>query len=85
MQTVEHVEALPGAMRIRLSKEEIGQIHDAKAFDPLFPNTFLFGNKFNTKLTAADQGNYQMATWIDAPPKQEVSSVLVTSDGELIS
>ncbi|RYP34407.1 hypothetical protein DL767_004276 [Monosporascus sp. MG133] len=70
VQTVEHVKALPGALRIKLSKEEIEQIHDAAPFNPLFPHTFLFGKKYNTGLAAADQVNYQMAAWIDAPPTQ---------------
>ena len=62
-------------MAISLSNEEIDEIHGAKNFDPLFPNTFLFGQKYNTRLTVADQANYQMATWIDAPPKRVVSDV----------
>lgn len=70
VQTVEHVKLLPNALGIELSREEIDKIQDAAVFNPLFPNTFLFGHKYNTRLTAADQGNYQMATWINAPPKQ---------------
>ncbi|RYO96016.1 hypothetical protein DL764_007553 [Monosporascus ibericus] len=69
VQTVEHVKALPGALRIKLSKEEIERIHDAAPFNPLFPHTFLF-EKYNTGRTAADQVNYHMAAWIDAPPRQ---------------
>jgi|SRR5690242_1847313 len=71
VQTVEHVKAIPHALNIQLSNEEIDEIHNAAPFNPLFPNTFLFGaEKYNTRLTAADQTNYQMATWINAPPKQ---------------
>lgn len=71
MQTVEHVKAIPGALEVQLSEEEIDAIHNAGTFDPLFPTSFLFAGKgYNTKLNAADQTNYQMATWINAPPKQ---------------
>jgi hypothetical protein len=73
VQTVEHVKALPGAIAVKLSKEEIDRIHDAAQFNPLFPNTFLYGDKYNTKLTTTDHLMYHMATWIQAPPKQPVS------------
>jgi hypothetical protein len=59
-------------MGITLSPEAIDQIHGAAGFNPLFPNTFLFGEKYNTRLTAANQVHYEMATWIDAPAKQPV-------------
>jgi hypothetical protein len=59
-------------MSVKLSPEEIDEIHGAAPFNPLFPNTFLFEGKYNTRLTVADQTHYQMATWIDAPPKQPV-------------
>lgn len=62
---------MPNALDIELSNEEIDAIHNAGTFDPLFPNTFLFaGKKYNTRLNAADQANYQMAAWINAPSKQ---------------
>lgn len=62
---------MPNAVEIQLSNDEIDEIQNAAPFDPLFPNSFLFsGRAYNTKLTAADEGNYQMATWINAPPKQ---------------
>ncbi|KAH7138456.1 NADP-dependent oxidoreductase domain-containing protein [Dendryphion nanum] len=72
VQTIDHVKAMPEALRIKLSSEEIAEIHNAKAFDPLFPNTFLFANnqRYHTRLTVADQTNIQMSCWIDAPPKQ---------------
>lgn len=77
VQTVEHVKAIPGALRIKLSKDDIGEIHDAAPFNPLFPNSFLFGEKtrYSTKLTAEDVVQYKMAAWIDAPPKAGVSRV----------
>ena len=70
MQTIEHVKLMPNALNIQLSNDDIDQIHNAAPFNPLFPNSFLFGDKYNLRLTAADQSNYQMATWINAPPKQ---------------
>jgi aryl-alcohol dehydrogenase-like predicted oxidoreductase len=70
VQTVEHVRAMVPAMSISLSKDEIGEIQGAAPFNPLFPQNFIFGGKhYSTRLTAADQANYQMAAWIDAPPK----------------
>ncbi|KAH6691440.1 norsolorinic acid reductase [Plectosphaerella plurivora] len=69
VQTVEHVKAMPGAISVKLSEEEIGQLHGAAPFNPLFPNTFLWEKPYNTKLTFADQFNVQMGTWVDAPPK----------------
>jgi hypothetical protein len=58
---------------VKLSTDEIDEIHGVTPFNPLFPNSFLFEKKYNLRLTAADQVHYQMATWIDAPPKQPVS------------
>jgi aryl-alcohol dehydrogenase-like predicted oxidoreductase len=70
VQTVEHVNAMVPALGIALSKEEIDEIHRAAPFNPMFPQNFIFGGQlYSTRLTAADQANYQMAAWIDAPPK----------------
>jgi hypothetical protein len=79
VQTVEHVKLLPAAMSVELTSGEIDEIHAAAPFNPLFPNTFLFGEKYNTRLTVADQTSYQMSTWLDAPPKQPVRDKLPTS------
>jgi hypothetical protein len=62
-------------MSTKLSREEIEEIHGAVPVNPLFSNTFLFVGKYNTRLTVADHVGYQMATWIDAPPKQPVSNI----------
>ncbi|KAF9697146.1 hypothetical protein EKO04_004554 [Ascochyta lentis] len=70
VQTIEHVKLMPNALNIHLSTKEIDEIHNATLFRPLFPNSFLFGEGYSTRLTAADQTNYQMSTWINAPPKQ---------------
>jgi hypothetical protein len=75
VQTIEHIKLLPAAMSVKLSTEEIDEIHGAAPFNPLFPNSFLFEKKYDLRLTAADQVHYQMATWIDAPPKQPVSEI----------
>jgi len=73
VQTVEHVRAMPEALRIELSKAEITQIQDAAEFKPLFPMNFLFSysgeQKYSLGLTAADVSQVHMATWIQAPPR----------------
>ena len=80
VNTVDHVKAMPDALRIKLSKEEIFAIQTAAPFTPLFPVNFLFNFRndqaYNTSLTAANNQQYQMAAWIDAPPKQSVSNLL---------
>ena len=77
VQTVEHVKAMPEALRINLSKDEIEAIQSAVPFNPLFPVNFLFNfrndQNYNLSLTAANNQQYQMAAWINAPPKQPVS------------
>jgi hypothetical protein len=73
VQTVEHVKAIPGALSVKLSREEIQQLHDAAPFNPLFPNTFIWEEKYHTRLTFADQTHMKMGTWVDAPSKQAVS------------
>ncbi|KAK3651226.1 hypothetical protein LTR56_002084 [Elasticomyces elasticus] len=78
VQTVEHVRAMPDALRIKLSPEDIKQIHEASPLVPQFPMDFLFRYgaevPYNTRLTAADVSQSQMACWFDAPPKQPVSN-----------
>lgn len=70
---------MPEALRIKLSREEIESIQNAADFNPLFPMNFIFNFKGNQKyslnFTAAHNQQYQMAAWIDAPPKQAVSPV----------
>ncbi|KAI5210580.1 Aldo/keto reductase [Aureobasidium subglaciale] len=74
VQTVEHVKAMPDALRITLTPEEVAKVQDAASFDPLFPMSFLYNydgsQKYSTKLTPAHNQQYQMAAWINAPPKQ---------------
>ncbi|KAH0847975.1 Norsolorinic acid reductase A [Fonsecaea pedrosoi] len=74
VQTVEHVKALPEALRIELSKEDVEAIQDAGDYRPPFPMSFLFQwtgeEKYHLGLTPADVSQYQMAAWIQAPPKQ---------------
>ena len=68
---------MPDALRVKLSKEDIRAIQGAAPFNPLFPMNFLFNFKgdqeYNLGLTAANNQQYQMAAWIDAPPKSLVS------------
>jgi hypothetical protein len=79
VQTVEHVKAMPEALRIKLSKEDIDAIHNAIPFHPLFPVNFLFNfrgdQEFNLSLNAEHNQQYQMAAWINAPPKRPVSEL----------
>ena len=71
---MEHVQAIPDALRIKLSPTEIGSIHDASPFEPLFPMNFLFNFRgdqpYHLGLTAADNEQYQMTAQVQAPPKQ---------------
>ncbi|KAH9236341.1 hypothetical protein K456DRAFT_1723083 [Colletotrichum gloeosporioides 23] len=73
VNTVAHVEAIPEAIGIELSKADIDLIHEASPFDPRFPMNFAFGymkgGKYDLSLTAADNQQYTIAAWIDAPPK----------------
>ncbi|KAM0575561.1 hypothetical protein ACHAP9_000824 [Verticillium nonalfalfae] len=74
VQSVEHIKAIPAAIEVELSKEDIGDLHAAAAFNPLFPNTFLFDkDPYSTKLTFAHQTHLQMTTWLDAPSKDDAS------------
>jgi len=65
------------ALKFKLSKEEIAEIHKASEFEPLFPQSFLFNFRgdqpYNLSFTASNNQQYQMSSWIDAPPKQLVS------------
>ncbi|KIW33921.1 uncharacterized protein PV07_00735 [Cladophialophora immunda] len=74
VQTVEHVQAMPEALHVRLSEDDIKTIQNAYPFDPLFPMNFLFNFRgdqpYSLALTAAHNQQYQMAAWINAPPKQ---------------
>ena len=78
VQTVEHVKAMPDALRIELSKDEIAQIHAAAEFNPMFPMSFLFSyggkGEYSLASTAADVSQVHMATWIQAPPKPLVGT-----------
>lgn len=77
VQTPEHVRAMPDALRVSLTDEEVAKIHDAAPFNPLFPNNFLFpykdGKGYNTGMRTSDVVNWNMAAWIDVPPRQQVS------------
>lgn len=75
VQTVEHIKAMPDALRVELSKEDIAKIHEASPYDPGFPMTFLFNFKsdqpFHLGLTEKDVQQYQMSAIIGGPPKQQ--------------
>lgn len=76
VQTPEHVRAMPDALRVSLTDEEVAKIHDAAPFNPLFPNNFLFpckdGKGYNTSMRTSDVINWNMVAWIDVPPRQQV-------------
>lgn len=78
VNTVEHVNAMPAAMDVKLTKDEVLQIQAAKKFQPLFPVDFLYNFRndqpYHLGLSPADQQQYQMSAWINAPPKQWVST-----------
>ncbi|KAE8354352.1 NADP-dependent oxidoreductase domain-containing protein [Aspergillus coremiiformis] len=70
VHTVDHVHAMAEALTFQLSTDEIRAIQGAAPFVPIFPMAFLFGkDHYHTRMTAADHKQYQMAAWIDAPPK----------------
>jgi aryl-alcohol dehydrogenase-like predicted oxidoreductase len=74
VQSVAHVKAMPEALNIALSDNDLKAIHEASPFEPLFPMNFLFNFRgdqpYNLKLTATDCQQYQMAARIGGPPKQ---------------
>lgn len=76
VQTIEHVKAMPEALSIKLSKNDMNAIQNAIPFNPLFPMNFLYnfkgGQEYSLRLTAAHNQQYQMAAWISAPPKTPV-------------
>ncbi|KAH7165193.1 NADP-dependent oxidoreductase domain-containing protein [Dactylonectria macrodidyma] len=73
VNTVAHIKALPDAVRVKLTREDIDAIHEASPYDPGFPMSFLFSygkhRKYDLSLTAADTESYNMWAWFDAPPK----------------
>jgi aryl-alcohol dehydrogenase-like predicted oxidoreductase len=75
VQTVAHVNSMLDHLKVRLSSEDIRQIHDANPLTPLFPMNFLFNYRgdqpYHLGLTAKDNQQYQMAAMIDSPPKQQ--------------
>ncbi|KAF6810482.1 norsolorinic acid reductase [Colletotrichum sojae] len=73
VNTVAHIQALPEAVGVKLSKADIDRIHEASPFDPRYPMNFYFGymsaTKYDLSLTASYNNHYRMGAWIDAPPK----------------
>ena len=73
VQKVEHVEAMTDSLHIKLTDEEVKQIQTAAPFDPPFPADFHFtfsgDQDYSTKLTTANNQQYQMWAWIDAPER----------------
>jgi hypothetical protein len=76
VNTVEHIKAMPDALKIKLSKKEIDEIHEASPYNPGYPMNFtqyMQPVKYDLSWTPADNQQYQMSAWIDAPPKRLVS------------
>jgi aryl-alcohol dehydrogenase-like predicted oxidoreductase len=77
VQTVEHIKAMPEALGLELSKEDIQAIQRATEFKPQFPVSFLYNFRgdqpYSLSHTASNNQQYQMAAWIQAPPKLAVS------------
>ncbi|KAH8687038.1 NADP-dependent oxidoreductase domain-containing protein [Ilyonectria robusta] len=73
VNTVEHIRAMPDALRVQLTKEDVDAIHEASSFDPGFPMSFFYSytspQKYDLGLTLSHNQQYQMAAWVDAPPK----------------
>ncbi|RSL81407.1 hypothetical protein CEP51_005858 [Fusarium floridanum] len=73
VNTVAHINAMPDALRVDLSKDDIDAIHEASPYDPGFPMSFYFSwtkpQKYDLSLTAANHNQIQMGAWIDVPPK----------------
>lgn len=67
---------MPDALRIKLTREDINEIHQASPYNPGFPMSFLYnfmgGQEYNLQLTPANNQQYQMGAYIDAPPKAQV-------------
>jgi diketogulonate reductase-like aldo/keto reductase len=76
VQTSERIKAMPEALITKLSKGDIEAIQGATAFNPLFSMNFLYnfkgGQEYNLSLTATHNQQYQIAAWINAPPKPAV-------------
>lgn len=75
VQTVAHVNSMLDHLKVRLSCEDVRQIHDTNPLTPLFPMNFLFNYRrdqpYHLGLTAKDNQQYQMAAVIDSPRKQQ--------------
>lgn len=75
VQTVEHVRAMPAALEVRLTDEDVKAIHEASPFEPLFPMNFLFNFRgdqpYHLGLTERDNQQYQISAVIGGAPKQK--------------
>ena len=79
-----HINAMPDALHVKLSKTDIDTIHDASPYDPGFPMSFFYSwvepQKYDLSLTAKDHQQIQMAAWIDTPPRPLVSLSEIQKD-----
>lgn len=77
VQTIEHVKAMSSFLEVSLTPEEAHRIINAVEFDPLYPLNFLYnykgGQPYHLGLTTRHHQQYQMAAYINAPPRPGVS------------
>ena len=77
VQKVEHIKAMPAALEVDLSDEDIARIHKASPYDPGFPMTFLFNFRgdqpYHLGMGEKDVQQYNMWAVIGGPPKQQRS------------
>lgn len=76
VNTVEHIKAMPEALKVKLLKDEIDDIHAASPYSSGYPMAFtqhMQPVKYDHSWTPADNQQYHMSAWIDAPPKRLVS------------
>ena len=78
MQSVKHVEDMSSFLEFQLSPLESKRIQTAAKFDPRYPLNFAYQFKGNQEyhlgLTTRHNQQYQMAAYVNAPPKQGVSA-----------
>lgn len=89
VNTVEHVKAMADSLSVQLTRQDIDAIHEVSELEPLFPIPFIFNfrrnQKYDLTMTTAKSQQYQMGAWIDAPPKQPVSSQSIVKQDDLLT
>lgn len=72
-------------LEIALSPAEAKRIRVAAEFDPRYPMSFAYGyngsQEYHLGLTIRHNQQYQMAAYVNAPPKQSVSTRYLFGQG----